>query len=334
MDSADEKHITLAGGNKMPTHGLGVWKIPDDQCADAVYNAIKAGYRLIDGAGVYNNEKGQGVGIKRAIDEGICKREDLFITSKLWNQFHRKEHVEIACKKSLELCGVDYFDLYLIHFPVALKYIDPAERWCPFMIHDYNAKPQQMIEEKVPYQETWEGMEDLVKKGLVKNIGVSNIGIQLLREVISYAKVPCAVNQIEIHPYLTNEAIVNFCQLNNVAVTAYSSFGAGSYIPMGMGEQYESCLEEQVMKDIAAAHTGKNVYHVSLRWAIQRGLAVIPKTTNQQRLVENAAVWDFKLTDEEMKKISALNKWRRFNNPSNYGELKENNIPCLVFEDQ
>ena len=139
----------------MPTVGLGCWKIPNDITADTVYNAIKAGYRCIDEACDYGNEKEAGEGIKRAIADGLCKREDLWITSKLWQTFHRKEHVEEACRKSLADLGLDYVDLYLIHFPMAMMYVDPKVRYPPGWTFDDKAEKPVMIEDKVPYQETW-----------------------------------------------------------------------------------------------------------------------------------------------------------------------------------
>jgi len=176
----------------MPSVGFGCWKIPKDQTADSVYNAIKAGYKCIDEACDYANEPEAGIGIKRAIDEGVS-RKDLWITSKLWNTYHRKEHVKAACKRSLADLQLDYLDLYLIHFPIALKYVPFETRYPPEWIHDPNSEEKRMEEDQVPFRETWEAMEELVKGGLVKNIGMCNVGVTLLRDVLSYAKVKPSV---------------------------------------------------------------------------------------------------------------------------------------------
>lgn len=154
MDSgAADERFKMPNGIVMPDVGFGCWKIPQDECADTVYSAIKTGYRLIDEAAVYNNEKGAGVGIKKALDEGICKREELFVTTKLWNTYKRKEHVKLAFMKSLTDLGLDYVDLYLIHFPVSLKFVPIEERYPPMWV--YNAETKEVVEDPVSIQETW-----------------------------------------------------------------------------------------------------------------------------------------------------------------------------------
>jgi D-xylose reductase len=237
-------HLTVQSGEKMPTVGFGMWKIAKDQTAEATYQAIKAGYRLIDQACDYGNEKECGEGIKKAIDEGLVKREELWVTSKLWNTFHRKEHVKAACQKSLKDLGLDYLDLYLIHFPIALKYVDPEVRYPPEWIFDPSSAEPRMEEDNVSYQETWRAMEELAKEGLTKNIGCSNIGTTMLRDVLNYAEVKPAVLQVEMHPYNTQDKLLRFCDSKGIAVTAFSSFGAGSYVELGMATVQESCLEE------------------------------------------------------------------------------------------
>ena len=154
----------------------------------------------MDGACDYGNEKEVGQGIKRALDDGLVKREELFITSKLWNTFHRKEHVKPALQRTLSDLQLEYLDLYVIHFPVHLKYVDPAVRYPPEWNH---TDELGMVEDNVAYSETWFAMEELVKEGLARSIGVSNIGTALLREVYNYSTIKPAVLQIELHPYLT-----------------------------------------------------------------------------------------------------------------------------------
>jgi len=316
-------HLTVQSGEKMPTVGFGMWKIAKDQTAEATYQAIKAGYRLIDQACDYGNEKECGEGIKKAIDEGLVKREELWVTSKLWNTFHRKEHVKAACQKSLKDLGLDYLDLYLIHFPIALKYVDPEVRYPPEWIFDPSSAEPRMEEDNVSYQETWRAMEELAKEGLTKNIGCSNIGTTMLRDVLNYAEVKPAVLQVEMHPYNTQDKLLRFCDSKGIAVTAFSSFGAGSYVELGMATVQESCLDEQTVKDIAGAHSVSPA-QVVLRWAVQRGTAVIPKSVKPERMAENIGIQGFELTEDQMKAIGAMNKNRRFNDPGHFTEAAFN----------
>jgi len=313
-------HLKLAKCAKlMPSVGFGCWKVDKKVCADVVYNAIKAGYRLIDQACDYGNEKETGQAIKRAIDQGIVKREELWITSKLWNTYHRKEHVKAACKRSLKDLGVAYLDLYLIHFPISLKYVPFGARYPPEWFHDPKAAAPKMVEDLVPMMETWQAMEELVKEGLVKNIGVCNMGVTMIRDILSYAKVKPAVLQVELHPQLTQEKLLRFCRERDIAVTAFSSFGAPSYVGIGMAAASESCLQDPTVKAIAAAHR-RTPAQVVLRWAVQRGTAVIPKTTNVARLAENKDLFSFSLSAGQMNAIAALNKNKRFNDPGAFCE--------------
>ncbi|KAJ9448880.1 putative NAD(P)H-dependent D-xylose reductase xyl1 [Diplonema papillatum] len=314
-----QKEFVLSTGSKMPAVGLGCWKIPNDVCEATTYEAIKAGYRLIDEACAYGNEKECGAGIKRAIGEGIVTREKLWVTSKLWNTYHRKEHVKAACKRTLSDLGLEYLDLYLIHFPIALKFVPFETRYPPDWAFDPKAEKVCMEEDSVPMHETWEAMEELVKEGLVRHIGLSNVGTTMLRDVLNYAKVKPTVLQIELHPYLTQSKLIRLCREKQVAVTGFSSFGASSYVELGAATEVESCLVDPVVKSIADKHK-KTPAQVALRWAVQRGTAVIPKSTKVSRLKENIDLFDFELTDEEMKTLDGLNKNRRFNDPGTFCE--------------
>lgn len=291
----EQTALALSSGDKMPSVGFGCWKIANDQCADAVYNAIKAGYRLIDEACDYGNEKEAGQGLARAIADKIVSREDVWVTSKLWNTYHRKEHVEAACRRTLADLGVEYLDLYLVHFPIALKFVDFEARYPPEWIHDPSSASPRMEEDAVSIRETWEAMENLVKLGLVRNIGFCNIGATTLRDILSYASVKPSVLQVELHPYNTQERLLKFCRATGIAVTAFSSFGAGSYVELGMATENDSCLTETIVKDIAAKHN-KTPAQVVLRWGVQRGTAIIPKSSNTGRVAENIALFDFNLS--------------------------------------
>ncbi|KAI0715406.1 xylose reductase [Earliella scabrosa] len=297
-------------GAKMPLVGFGLWKVNKATCADTVYNAIKEGYRLFDAALDYGNEKEAGEGLARAIKDGLVKREDVWITSKLWNTYHEKDRVEEGCKKSLSLWGLDYFDLYLIHFPISLEYIDPKEKF-PQEWWGLDGKIHPI---KVPYQETWAEVEKLVDNGLAKNIGMSNAQGSLILDVYRYARIEPQVLQVEIHPYLTQEPLVKYCKLLNMAVTAYSSFGPQSYVELGGSKNAVSLLQHDVVSSIASKNQ-KTTAQVLLRWALQQGLAVIPKSNNHDRLVQNLACTSFELSEEEMKAISALNIGLRLNDP-------------------
>lgn len=175
----------------MPMMGLGLWKIPNEKCEQVVYDAIKVGYRLLDSASDYGNELEVGKGIQKALQDGLVTRDQLWVTSKLWNTDHRKEHVRAACLKTLSDLGLTYLDLYMIHFPISLKHIPHSERYPAGW--NYHSDKAGMEEDLVPYSETYAAIEELVKEGLVRNIGVCNIGVAVLRDLLSYAKVKPAV---------------------------------------------------------------------------------------------------------------------------------------------
>ncbi|KIM90052.1 hypothetical protein PILCRDRAFT_2286 [Piloderma croceum F 1598] len=296
-------------GQKMPLVGFGLWKVTRSTCADTVYNAIKAGYRLFDGAGDYGNEKEAGEGVRRALKDGLVKRNEL-CNHHLWNTYHAREHVKKLAKLQLDLWGIEQFDLFLIHFPVSLEYVDPNHRYPPEWFGDDG----KVHLGKIPMQETWQAMEELVDEGIAKNIGLSNCQGSIILDVMRYARYEPQVLQIEHHPYLTQQPLVDLAKLLNIALTAYSSFGSQSYLELGFKKDVTNLLEHNVVTSIAQARK-KTVAQVLLRWATQRGIAVIPKTNNEGRLVENLQCDTFDLSESEIKKISDLNNGLRFNNP-------------------
>ncbi|KAH0606649.1 uncharacterized protein H6S33_003483 [Morchella sextelata] len=302
-------------GDEMPQVGFGLWKVTNATCADQVYNAIKTGYRLFDGAFDYANEREAGEGVRRAIADGLVKREDLFIVSKLWNTFHDREHVIPITKQSLEWWGLEYFDLYYIHFPVALEYVDPAKSY-PSGWHTLEKK---IVQSRTPIQTTWEEMEKLVDQGLAKNIGVSNFQGALLMDLLRYARIRPSVLQIEHHPYLTQETLLSLAKEEGIAVTAYSSFGPQSFLELEMKRATDTptLFENNIIKDIAKK-VGKTPAQVLLRWSTQRGLAVIPKSNAQERLLQNLDVTGWDLEKADLEAISSLDKNLRFNNPTDY----------------
>jgi len=308
--------VKLNDGRDMPLVGFGLWKVPNEKASDIVYNAIKTGYRLFDGACDYGNEKECGEGVARALKDGLVKREELFIVSKLWQTFHDPEQVEPITKKQLADWQVDYFDLFIVHFPVALKYVSPETRYPPGWFYDGKSKVEYS---KASLQDTWGAMEGLVKKGLAKSIGVSNYTGALLLDLFAYAKTMPATLQIEHHPYFVQPEIVKLAQANGVTVTGYSSFGPQSFVDGNMkaAADIPTLFEHQTIKKIADAH-GKTTAQVLLRWNTQRGVAVIPKSSSQGRLESNLDVCSFDLKKEEIDAISALDKDLKFNSPLNW----------------
>lgn len=307
----------------MPIVGFGIWKVPRESCADAVYNAIKIGYRHIDGAYDYTNSAEAGQGVARAIKDGLVKREDLFITSKLWNNYHRREHAIEMAKREVAAWGLDYLDLYLIHFPISLKYIPEEElKWPCFWTDAEHTKLTPL--DPVPISETWGALESLARtkenpQGIFNSIGVANFHTQLLYDVLSYAKIRPAVLQIEHHPYLVQRHLVAMAQENGIAVTAYSSFGPQSFLELGseLAQKAGSLFTNATVTDIATAH-GKTPAQVLLRWATQRDIIVIPKSNNLERLKQNLESTNFDLTEAEIAKISALNINLRFNDQGDW----------------
>ncbi|MCA9414470.1 MAG: aldo/keto reductase, partial [Candidatus Omnitrophica bacterium] len=215
-----ETTLKLTSGRQLPTVGLGLWKIGRQSAADVVEQAIEIGYRHLDSACDYANEAEVGEGIKRSLDSGAVKREDLWVTSKLWNTYHRAEHVRPALERTLSDLKLDYLDLYLIHFPIAQKFVPFEKRYPPDWFFDPEAANPRIELDPVPVQETWRAMEQLVTEGLVREIGVCNFGCSLLRDLLSYAEIAPSVLQVEMHPYLTQEKLLCFCQESNIAVTA------------------------------------------------------------------------------------------------------------------
>ncbi len=286
-----------------------------------VYNAIKLGYRHIDGAWDYTNSVEAGKGVRRAIEEGIIKREDIFITSKLWNNYHKREHALEQARLENEAWGLGYLDLFLIHFPIALEFIPFDKMRFPCFWTD---KEQTQVTPlaKVPIQETWQALEELVQtkenpKGFVKSIGVSNFHTQLIYDVLSYNKLPVSVLQIEHHPYLTQPELIAMAQENGITVTGYSTFGPQSFLELGnaAAQGVKPLFETDVIKNIATKH-GKTPGQVLLRWCTQRNIIVIPKSNSVDRLKQNLDLFGFSLTEDEIKQISSLDKGLRFNHPS------------------
>lgn len=220
------------------------------------------------------------------------------MTSKLWNTNHRKEHVRNACLQSIKDLQVEYLDLYLIHWPIAFKFTGyELNEVTPY---DEN---NNLLLDFVPLKETWEAMEALVEEGLVRSIGVSNFGVSILLDLLAYAKIKPAVNQVESHPYLVHGDLLHFMKSNNIALTAYSPLARNS-----------GPIEDEVVVALANKYS-KSPAQIMIRWAIDRGTIVIPKTVNTERLAQNIDVFDFKLSEEEVEQVNGLDKDKHFVNP-------------------
>ena len=261
------EYITLNNGIRMPMEGFGVFQVRDkEECKRSVLDAIRAGYRLIDTAASYTNEDAVGEAIREAIAEGLCTREELFITSKMWVQDMQNEQMAAAAiDASLKNLGLEYLDLYLLH--------------------------QAMRD----YFSAWRAMEKAYRAGKIRAIGVSNFYPHTLTNFCETVEIRPAVNQVELHPYYTQEAALETMKYYGVQPEAWAPLGGGRYKP----------FENEMLAGIAAAD-GKTIGQVVLRWNVQRGVVVIPKSTHKERIEENYDIWDFSLTNEEMKQISSL----------------------------
>ncbi|CAM8899283.1 unnamed protein product [Rhodiola kirilowii] len=300
--------ITLNNGYKMPIVGLGVWRMEPELIRDLIINAIKIGYRHFDCAADYKNEEEVGSALAEAFETGLVKREDLFITTKLWNSDHG--HVVEACKDSLKKLRLDYLDLYLVHFPVATKHTGVGSTGSAL---DEDGVLE--IDTTISLETTWHAMEDLVSLGLARSIGISNYDIFLTRDCLAYSKVKPAVNQIETHPFFQRDSLVKFCQKHNMCVTAHTPLGGAEANTEWFGTL--SCLDHPLFKKLSEEYK-KTPAQIVLRWGVQRGTVVIPKTSKHERLQENFQIFDFELKKEDMDLIQALDRNYRTNQPAKF----------------
>lgn len=291
------RSVALAHGDPMPLLGLGTWKSDPGQVYGAVREAIRLGYRHVDCASIYGNEPEIGQAIGDAIRAGEVTREELWITSKLWCNSHGRENVEPALRQSLQHLGVDWLDLYLIHWPVALR---PGVAFP-------NAAADVLPPAAVPLHSTWEGMEAAVDAGLCRHIGVSNLSSRKLLALLAECRLQPEVNQVELHPLLQQPELLHTCASHGIHLTAYSPLGSQDRPAFIKADNAPVLLDNPVIAAIAADH-GCSAAQVLLAWHLQRGISTIPKSVTPARLRENLLAASIELSAEALERIHGLDQ--------------------------
>lgn len=295
--------------DEMPIVGLGTWKSAPGEVYNAVKTALQVGYRHIDCAPIYGNEAEVGRALSDAFDEGIVSRDEVWITSKLWNDSHAPEHVRTALEETLDDLQLDAIDLYLMHWPVAIE-------------HGVNmpSSPDQFISlDEIPISETWAAMEELVSDGLARHIGVSNFNVPKLQSLVDEASHAPEMNQIELHPYLQQPEMLDAANDAGVHLTAYSPLGSKDRPDRMKANDEPILLDDPTITQIAERHDATPA-QVLISWAIHRGTAVIPKSVTPHRIEENLAAADVQLTDADMDAIAELDRGRRYVDGSFWAE--------------
>jgi alcohol dehydrogenase (NADP+) len=294
------KTLKFANNDEMPALGLGTWKSEPGEVYNAVREAIWMGYRHIDCAPIYGNEKEIGKAIAEVIANGDVTREELWITSKLWNNKHRRNQVIPALSQTIEDLQCGHLDLFLVHWPVVLA--DGV---------GFPESGDDLISlSEVPIAETWSGMEEGKDIGLAKHIGVSNFSVTKLKE-LAKANVQPEMNQIEMHPLLQQPGMLEYCNANGILLTAYSPLGSPDRMKELKAPDEPNLLTNPVISTIAERHAASSA-QILIAWAIQRGTSVIPKSVNVGRLRQNFEAGKLQLTDQDMDQIKSLDEHYRF----------------------
>ncbi|XP_041366680.1 1,5-anhydro-D-fructose reductase-like [Gigantopelta aegis] len=298
MSGSHQFELTMKSGRKMPAIGLGTYapKESEGEVITAVKSAVRAGYRHLDCAALFRNEVAVGHAIKHLIVEGVINRQQLFISSKLWNTCHQPDLVRTSLKKTISDLGVGYLDLYLMHWPMTYK------EGGDFVPRDESGK---VIFSDVDFLDTWKALEDCVDEGLVHDIGVSNFNSKQVLAIQNAARIAPSNIQIEAHCWLSNVRLIEFCQSRGLTVTALSPLASP-------GNFQTHLLDEKVLKDIATKKN-KSPAQVALRFLLQQGVGVLPKSTNPTRIAENINIFNFELSKDEMQLLFSLNKNQRLN---------------------
>ncbi|CAD7083091.1 unnamed protein product [Hermetia illucens] len=292
-------NIKLNNGLEMPAFGLGTYQSKPNEVANAVRHAIDHGYRHIDTAFFYVNEQEVGEAIKQKIAEGIVKREDIYLVTKLWCTHHEPSKVEYACRLSLKNLGLDYIDLYLMHNPVGFVYKDDSTFFTMKEGSGFVATSD------VDYLDTWKAMEQLVKKGLVRSIGVSNFNVEQTDRLLKNCEIKPVTNQVECHIELSQKELREFSKAHGIFITAYCPLGQHN-----AAEKKPAFLYDDRTKAIADKYN-KTPAQVAIRYLIQIGTVPIPKSVTNSRIEENIKVFDFELTPDEMKTLEGLDSGNR-----------------------
>ncbi len=294
------KALKFPNGDEMPIVGLGTWKSAPGDVYAAVREAIRIGYRHIDCAMLYGNEVEIGNALRDAIAEGHVQRAELWITSKVWGNAHSRDGVHGALRKSLQDLGLDYLDLYLIHWPIPLK---------PTAIFPTSGADFLTLAE-APIEATWAGMEDGVSAGLTRHIGLSNFSVKKLRGLMARCTIKPEVDQVEMHPFLQQPELVAFCAANGVHLTAWAPLGSSDRPDAFKAADAPVLLDNPVIKSIADAH-GSTAAQILIAWHVNRGISTIPKSVTPSRLRENFNAAEIVLSQTEMTRIASLDRHYR-----------------------
>ncbi|XP_076764772.1 aldo-keto reductase family 1 member A1-like [Xylocopa sonorina] len=295
----EKKTILLPNGQSMPVVGFGTWQATEKELQDALNVALEAGYRHIDTAAAYQNESAIGNILKKWFDSGKLKRSEIFIVTKVPPVGNRPEDVEYWMKRSLQCLQLDYVDLYLVHVPFSFE----SSRDNMFPMDDQG---QIKVDCTTDHVKIWAEMERQVECGRTKAIGLSNFNISQIENVLKHAKLKVSMLQVELHVYFQQRELVKYCREKNIPVTAYSSLGTRSFVKsLNKAEQVPDMLKNDVVLKIAAKRK-KTPAQVLLRFIVQQGIVVIPKSTNRERIKENIQIFDFELDAEDMKQLKAL----------------------------